>query len=74
MIIAIDKTNYKLYFNKLIDLNNINNFKEFVIPASNAVGYLIDKDKDLKYPMIKSSNNSIYIIDENKLYLVRETS
>lgn len=74
MIIAIDKTNYKLYFNKLTDLNNINNFKEFIIPASNAVGYLIDKDKDLKYPMIKSSNNSIYVIDENKLYLVKETS
>ena len=29
LIIATDNTNYKLYYNKLTDLKDINNFKEY---------------------------------------------
>ena len=73
LIIASNNTNYKLYYNKLTDLENINNFISFDIPYSIALGYLLDASTNIKYPMIKSSVNDIFIIEDNKLYKVKES-
>ena len=74
IIITYENTKYKLYYNNLDDLNNINNFFSFDIPSPISVGYLLDYDANIKYPMIKSYINDLFIIENNKLYKVKEAS
>lgn len=74
LIITYENTKYKLYYNNLDDLNNINSFFSFDIPSPISVGYLLDYDANIKYPMIKSYINDLFIIENNKLYKVKEAS
>lgn len=74
LIIATDNTNYKLYYNKLTDLKNINNFKEYDIPSSKSLGYLIDASTGYKYPCIKSITEDLFIIDNEELFIVKQAS
>ena len=63
-----------LYYNKLTDLKNINNFKEYDIPSSKSVGYLIDASTGYKYPCIKSITEDLFIIDNEELFIVKQAS
>ena len=74
LIIATDNTNFKLYYNKLTDLKNINNFKEYDIPSSKSLGYLIDASTGYKYPCIKSITEDLFIIDNDELFIVKQAS
>lgn len=71
MVITINKTKYKLYY---IKLNDINNYITFDIPTISGLGYLIDCETNIKYPMIKSNTKDLFIIDGTKLKKVKESN
>ena len=81
MFITNDLTNYKLYYGNYLNVNNADNLEEYIkqisnnfisfdIPDTYSLGYLVDADNGNMYPMIKSSVNDIYVVKENKMYLV----
>lgn len=72
LIIATYNTNYKLYYNKLTDLKNINNFKEYDIPSSKSLLLSIDASTGYKYPCIKSITEDLFIIDNEELFIVKK--
>ncbi len=64
----------KLYYIKL-DQNNILDIKnqliEFAMPQLRSGGYILDHDSNTKYPMVKSSLDDFFIIENNKIYQVK---
>lgn len=76
MVIAGLNNEYKLYYSNYLETNNNlgnirNSFKNFDIPASSSIGYLKDGENNIRYPMIKSTIEDIFIIDNDKIYLVK---
>ena len=74
-----DDDNQKVYYQKIIKsmLNNKDilkqvesSFKSFDVPELDMMGYLTDQKN--KYPLLKSSLDELFIIDENdNIYLVK---
>ena len=65
IIIANESANDVLYYK---DLNNINEeFKTLELPMITSVGYLYSKDNDMKYPLVKSYINDLFVLDGDTL-------
>ena len=65
IIIANESANDVLYYK---DLNNINEeFKTLELPMISSVGYLYSKDNDMKYPLVKSYINDLFVLDGDTL-------
>ncbi len=65
IIIASESANDVLYYK---DLNNINEeFKTLELPMISSVGYLYSKDNDMKYPLVKSYINDLFVLDGDTL-------
>jgi len=82
IIIALDKVNYKVYYSDFFTKNEFNtsleyleniksSFIEFDVPDLNNVGYMLDVNNNKKYPMLRSTINDYFIIDEDQIYLVK---
>ena len=65
IIIANESASDVLYYK---DLNNINEeFKTLELPMISSVGYLYSKDSDIKYPLVKSYINDLFVLDGDTL-------
>ena len=65
IIIANESASDVLYYK---DLNNINEeFKTLELPMISSVGYLYSKDNDMKYPLVKSYINDLFVLDGDTL-------
>lgn len=65
IIIANESASDVLYYK---DLNNINEeFKTLELPMISSVGYLYSKDCDIKYPLVKSYINDLFVLDGDTL-------
>ena len=65
IIIASESANDVLYYK---DLNNISEeFKTLELPMITSVGYLYSKDNDMKYPLVKSYINDLFVLDGDTL-------
>ena len=65
IIIANESASDVLYYK---DLNNINEeFKTLELPMISSVGYLYSKDNDMKYPLVKSYINDLFVLDRDTL-------
>lgn len=82
IIVAIDNVNYKVYYSSGFTKNEFNtsleyleniksSFIEFDVPDLNNVGYMVDVNNNKKYPMVRSTINDYFVIDEDKIYLVK---
>ncbi len=70
LVVESDVANDILYVK---DLNNLDNdFTTYKVPFINSIGYLYDKDNNIKYPLVKSYINDLFIIDNNEVKLVEE--
>ncbi len=83
LIIATDYVDFKLYYNNYLTSDNASNtneflnnlkksFKSYDMPSINALGYLVDGKDGKKYPMVRSTTNDIFIINEDKVELIKE--
>lgn len=65
IIIANGSASDVLYYK---DLNNINEeFKMLELPMISSVGYLYSKDDNMKYPLVKSYINDLFVLDGDTL-------
>ena len=65
LIVANDSTKDTLYYK---DLNNIKDeFKTLEIPMVTSVGYLYSNDDNIKYPLVKSYTNDLFILENGTL-------
>lgn len=65
IIITNESANDVLYYK---DLNNINEeFKTLELPMISSVGYLYSKDDNMKYPLVKSYINDLFVLDGDTL-------
>ena len=65
IIIANESASDVLYYK---DLNNINEeFKTLELPMISSVGYLYSKANDIKYPLVKSYINDLFVLDGDTL-------
>lgn len=72
MIITTDLIEYKIYYYNGNDYLNLtkDKFLEFDVSDVAMVGYLIDVDNNIKYPMVKSNINDCFVIDGENLKVV----
>ena len=65
LIVANDSTKDTLYYK---DLNNIKDeFKTLELPMVTSVGYLYSNDDNIKYPLVKSYTNDLFILENGTL-------
>lgn len=83
LILATDYVDFKLYYSDYLSRDNASNKKEYLnelkdsfksydMPSVNAIGYLVDGTDGKKYPMARSTTNNIFIINEDKIELIKE--
>lgn len=70
LIIASESTSDTLYIKDLNDLTQ--DFTSFEVPIISSIGYLYDKDNNIKYPLIKSYIEDLFIVDGMTLKEVEE--
>lgn len=65
LIVTNDSTKDTLYYK---DLNNIKDeFKTLELPMVTSVGYLYSNDENIKYPLVKSYTNDLFILENGTL-------
>lgn len=65
LIVANDSTKDTLYYK---DLNNVKDeFKTLELPMVTSVGYLYSNNDNIKYPLVKSYTNDLFILENGTL-------
>ena len=71
--LATSGSDYYLYVKNLTDLSDINDkFKKYEISPAQNIGYLYDADNDIKYPMVESTVHDLFVVEKNKMYIVKK--
>lgn len=66
MIISNEGEYYRLYYSK-IEEDGTYDLISFEIPLISSVGYLKDGKNNIYYPVVKSTSNDLFIVDNNSL-------
>lgn len=66
MIISNEGEYYRLYYSKIED-DGTYDLVSFEVPMISGVGYLKDSKNNVYYPVVKSTSNDLFIVDNNSL-------